>query len=537
MLGGDKTPFIITIILAVLSWSVNRSIDRVLQKPLLVYDITQKNNFYSITFENLTTDKILDSISVYIILLKNGNSDLKQNDTIINCDLYSVFGILGPDECINNRSNFSFIINNFQPGFKLQAVCLINGNCNISPRIKSKNPVYLKEKGIETFLVQNELAIYLVLTLICIISIVLYFVLVTLKKPKIKYYYVVFLLLNISSLNSYSQNIKTIKVIDKETSKIVQCKAFLTDYEGKILYQRRTNSEGLIFLPVCGDTVDLRLEPLDEGSYSKYIKSCSQFQTVFKISKKRYIDKLVKYSNYYSSIDSFAIAALICKDIAYLQSYINVDSSQLYERSATLYTAKAMGYFSIPYVEKGNTSFELTNEFKDFLLAYQQQNGLLKINGYVTYETIQSLTTKTIGTIQPTIKELELNPLMNDRGSYATASCAISNLPRISFTGGSTYLSSAATSLLNSVAQQLMANPNCKVKLVGYGASDKRAQQLSWDHVRAIKTYLTERQGISESRIIFTYGIEGDVNTVDLIPTGEEGPNTVPAPHPNLRKG
>jgi outer membrane protein OmpA-like peptidoglycan-associated protein len=119
----------------------------------------------------------------------------------------------------------------------------------------------------------------------------------------------------------------------------------------------------------------------------------------------------------------------------------------------------------------------------------------------------------------------------------APPSCSLGSLPSVQFKGGSASISTTAQSLLNTVAQQLMANPNCKVKLVGYGASTKKAQQLSWDHVNAVKTYLTEKQGISETRIIFTYGMEGDANTVDLVPTMEEGPNTVPAPHPNLRKG
>ena len=118
----------------------------------------------------------------------------------------------------------------------------------------------------------------------------------------------------------------------------------------------------------------------------------------------------------------------------------------------------------------------------------------------------------------------------------AAPTCSIGSLPSVQFRSGSAKLNSTATSLLDNVAQQLMANPNCKVKLVGYGASDKRAQQLSWDHVNAVKTYLTEKQGISESRIIFTYGMEGSGNTVDLVPTTEEGPNTVPAPHPNLSR-
>jgi outer membrane protein OmpA-like peptidoglycan-associated protein len=118
----------------------------------------------------------------------------------------------------------------------------------------------------------------------------------------------------------------------------------------------------------------------------------------------------------------------------------------------------------------------------------------------------------------------------------AAPTCSIGSLPSVQFRSGSATLNSTAKSLLDNVAQQLTANPNCKVKLVGYGASNKRAQQLSWDHVNAIKTYLTEQQGISESRIIFTYGMEGSGNTVDLVPTTEEGPNTVPAPHPNLSR-
>lgn len=117
-----------------------------------------------------------------------------------------------------------------------------------------------------------------------------------------------------------------------------------------------------------------------------------------------------------------------------------------------------------------------------------------------------------------------------------TASCGLGSLPSVQFKGGSASLSTTAKSLLDNVAQQLSANPSCKVKLVGYGASDKRAQQLSWDHVNAVKTYLSEQKGISETRVIFTYGMEGNANTVDLVPTTEEGPNTVPAPHPNLQK-
>ena len=118
----------------------------------------------------------------------------------------------------------------------------------------------------------------------------------------------------------------------------------------------------------------------------------------------------------------------------------------------------------------------------------------------------------------------------------APAGCGVTSLPSVQFNKSSVRLDDAAKASLDAAVAQLNANPDCKVKLVGYGASNKRAQQLSWDRVNAVKTYLVQKGGISEGRIIFTYGYDGDANTVDLQPTTEEGPSTVPAPHPNLQK-
>ncbi|MDE1192150.1 MAG: OmpA family protein [Arachidicoccus sp.] len=118
----------------------------------------------------------------------------------------------------------------------------------------------------------------------------------------------------------------------------------------------------------------------------------------------------------------------------------------------------------------------------------------------------------------------------------APAGCGISSLPSVHFSKSGVKLSDESKSTLDAAVAQLNASPDCKVKLVGYGASNKRAQQLSWDRVNAVKSYLVEKGGIAEGRIIFTYGYDGDANTVDLQPTTEEGPSTVPAPHPNLQK-
>ncbi|MDB5247935.1 MAG: hypothetical protein JWQ40_2329 [Segetibacter sp.] len=122
------------------------------------------------------------------------------------------------------------------------------------------------------------------------------------------------------------------------------------------------------------------------------------------------------------------------------------------------------------------------------------------------------------------------------RGDTTIADCRISDLPSVQFRGNSVRLTKEAESILNSVASQLKANPTCKVRVSGHGASTKTAQQLSWDRVNAIIRYLVEKQGLSDNRIIFEYGTEGDPLTVDLMGTTEEGPNSVPAPHPNLQK-
>jgi outer membrane protein OmpA-like peptidoglycan-associated protein len=126
-----------------------------------------------------------------------------------------------------------------------------------------------------------------------------------------------------------------------------------------------------------------------------------------------------------------------------------------------------------------------------------------------------------------------------DSGNFGGHSkCNVGDLPSINFKGRTVTLSKDNQALLASTAEKLRNSPNCKIAVIGYGESSKAAQQLSWDRVNAVINYLVEKEGISADRFIFRYGQSGgEENTVDLKDgTGEEGPNTVPAPHPNLRK-
>jgi outer membrane protein OmpA-like peptidoglycan-associated protein len=116
--------------------------------------------------------------------------------------------------------------------------------------------------------------------------------------------------------------------------------------------------------------------------------------------------------------------------------------------------------------------------------------------------------------------------------------CFIGDLPSIVFKGRSVTLSKDGKALAAVIADKMRNNPGCKVAVIGYGESSKSAQQLSWDRVNEVIKYLVEKEGINSDRFIFRYGqVGGDENTIDVKDgTGEEGPNTVPAPHPTLRR-
>jgi outer membrane protein OmpA-like peptidoglycan-associated protein len=125
------------------------------------------------------------------------------------------------------------------------------------------------------------------------------------------------------------------------------------------------------------------------------------------------------------------------------------------------------------------------------------------------------------------------------KAPVSECSTMLGALPSIKFSGNSANISDDAKSLLASVAARMRNNPGCRVVVVGYCQSSKAEQQRSWDRVNAAINYMVEKEGISADRFIFQYGQEGgDCNTVDLRAAneGEEGPTTVPAPHPGLRK-
>lgn len=117
--------------------------------------------------------------------------------------------------------------------------------------------------------------------------------------------------------------------------------------------------------------------------------------------------------------------------------------------------------------------------------------------------------------------------------------CNLGYLPSVVFKGRTVSITDDMQPMLDNVAAQMKQNPNCKVVVTGHAEASKASEQLSWDRVNAVITYLTEKEGISGDRLIFVYsGEPGDTKTVDfrVATATDNGPNTVPPPHPNLMR-
>jgi hypothetical protein len=121
-------------------------------------------------------------------------------------------------------------------------------------------------------------------------------------------------------------------------------------------------------------------------------------------------------------------------------------------------------------------------------------------------------------------------------GANKVNTCNIGELPSIQFKPNTVHVTKEIEITLNAIAQKIKSSPSCNIKVIGFAFANKSSQQTSWDRVNNVIRYLVEKQGIAESRFIFEYGQQGDSNTINLQATTENGPNVVPAPHPQLRR-
>lgn len=124
-------------------------------------------------------------------------------------------------------------------------------------------------------------------------------------------------------------------------------------------------------------------------------------------------------------------------------------------------------------------------------------------------------------------------------GYIKAGTCNLTSLPSIMFKGRNVKIADDQEAMLDMVANQMRQSPDCKVVVTGHAQASKTSEQLAWDRVNSVITYMTEKEGISGDRFIFQYsGVPGDINAVDLraATAADSGPNMTPPPHPNLRR-
>ncbi|MDQ6843700.1 MAG: hypothetical protein M3Z92_05000, partial [Bacteroidota bacterium] len=99
----------------------------------------------------------------------------------------------------------------------------------------------------------------------------------------------------------------------------------------------------------------------------------------------------------------------------------------------------------------------------------------------------------------------------------STNACHIGDLPSVSFRGSAKGLSSDAKAMLATVASKMKNNADCSITITGYPAASKASQALCTKRLDAIKSYLSETEGISADRITTNCEVGGgDANTVDI---------------------
>jgi opacity protein-like surface antigen/outer membrane protein OmpA-like peptidoglycan-associated protein len=95
--------------------------------------------------------------------------------------------------------------------------------------------------------------------------------------------------------------------------------------------------------------------------------------------------------------------------------------------------------------------------------------------------------------------------------------CDLGDLPSISFKGRSLKLTSEDKAMLATVAAKLKNSAACTITVTGYPAASKASQALCNKRADAIKTYLSEKEGISVERISTACETGGgDANVVDI---------------------
>ncbi len=161
-------PYFVTLLLAILAWTVTHTVDRLITLPLLKYTQTEvSGGQLTFEFENITSSVNFKNLT---ILIRGENTDNRFSDpvtTIVGGGWY------GSALLNSTRDAVQLTIKNFHPGWKLKLSTTMAGGGEPQVQLKGAGvPTILEPSSWRTILVESELLILACFTFFAIFAIV-----------------------------------------------------------------------------------------------------------------------------------------------------------------------------------------------------------------------------------------------------------------------------------------------------------------------------------------------------------------------------
>ena len=104
----------------------------------------------------------------------------------------------------------------------------------------------------------------------------------------------------------------------------------------------------------------------------------------------------------------------------------------------------------------------------------------------------------------------------------------------VSFDPASCRLKPEAQTRLGQLAEQMRADPACRVVVMGNAGGNKPGQQLSWERIQAVIGHMSESNNIDRNRFIFVFDGDAGLNEVTFYAaeSSDDRPSRVPEPQP-----
>ncbi|UPK02016.1 hypothetical protein [Bradyrhizobium sp. 170] len=182
---SDKAPYIVTIVVAGLTWAATHLADRLLSTPIVKYSVqriaTKDSQTIYLTFKNITRDKTFKQLQLILTAPSDGvittGAVIPVQPASEGDQPYQVAG-----------RTFAFTFPEFQPGWQIEISADYTGSKEPSLRLSSPDQtVYAIKPSIETIIVEYHIQILAALAIFWIVALLVIWVIAARRKPVVRY--------------------------------------------------------------------------------------------------------------------------------------------------------------------------------------------------------------------------------------------------------------------------------------------------------------------------------------------------------------